>query len=83
MRERREEGWKGERLFVDLFALVFVRETERCFRGTARTRKTRTYLQEEERDFPLGAELDKVCTLDSRFGEENPVVGDDANRHTM
>lgn len=36
-------------------------------------------LQEDQRDAALGAELDKVGALDGRGGEEDAVVGDDAN----
>src|SRR6185369_716660 len=36
-------------------------------------------LEEDERDPALGAELDEMRTLEGRFREQDPIVGDDAD----
>ena len=36
-------------------------------------------MQEDERDPALCAELDEVCAFEGGFGEEDPVVGEDAD----
>ena len=41
--------------------------------------RTSDVLQKEERDVALAAKLDKVRTLDCRLGEEDAVVGNDAD----
>src|SRR5687767_14858364 len=40
-------------------------------------------LQEEERDAPEAAQLDKVCRLQRRLAEEDAVVGDDADEESV
>ena len=36
-------------------------------------------MEEEEGDTALGAELDEVCAFEGGFGEEDAVVGEDAD----
>ena len=40
-------------------------------------------LQEHQRDLALATELDKMRALLGRFGEQNPVVGDDPHRTAL
>src|SRR5438270_403268 len=41
--------------------------------------ETSDILQENERNTALGAELDEMCTLESGFGEQDTIVGDDTD----
>ena len=40
-------------------------------------------LEEDERNAPLGTQLDKVCSLQRAFGEEDAVIGEDADGHAV
>src|SRR5919112_1004967 len=43
----------------------------------------RDVLEEDERNLPLGAELDEVRTLERRRAEEDSIVRDDPDRPTV
>ena len=51
--------------------------------GSCATLGNKTNLQEEERDLPLRTEFHEVCTLDGRLREEDAIVRDNANGHSV
>ena len=53
------------------------------FLGVGADHEATDILKKDERDITLRAELNEMCALESRFGEEDAVVGNDAHLMTI